>query len=70
MPPISVTGKSVKNRYSDDLRMWIEMMESYATSENMKYELTNAGFKIYGRSDEQVRDILDEARSSGSLNLK
>lgn len=35
----------------------------------MKYELTNAGFKIYRRCDELARDILDEARSRGDLTM-
>lgn len=50
--------------------MWIEMMESYSTNEKMKHELSNARFKIYRSCDEQTRDILDEARSSGELKLK
>lgn len=69
-PPAFITGRTIKKRYADELRLWIEMMESYSSSEKLKYELRNAGFKIYRRCDEQARDILDEARSNGSLNLK
>lgn len=44
-------------------------MESYATSEKVRHEPKNARFKIYRRCDEQARDILDEARSEGQLDL-
>lgn len=50
--------------------MWIKMMESYSTHDKLKLELENAGYKIYRRCDEQARYILDEARSSGQLDLK
>lgn len=45
------------------------MMESFSISEKMKNELSIARFEIYRRFDEQARDIMDEARSSGTLKL-
>lgn len=47
----------------------MDTIESNYTSDKMKFEFGNAGFKMYRKSDEQARDILDEARSSGNLNL-
>lgn len=46
------------------------MMSSYSTNDELKFELLNEGFKIYKCYDGQARYILDEARSSGHLNLK
>lgn len=46
------------------------MLKQYASSEKMKYDLNNSVFNIYRSGDEQVRDILDESRSSRRLNLK
>lgn len=46
------------------------MLEPYATREKLKFELINAGFKMYRRCDEQARDILEEVRASGTLHLK
>lgn len=69
-PPIFITGKTIKKRYADDLRMWIEMMGEYASNEKFKFELLNAGFKIYRFCDEQARNILDEARACGNMILK
>lgn len=70
MPPMFKTRMTIKNCYADDLKMWIEMMESNGTSEKMEYELTNAGFQIYRRCDEHARNILDESISAGDLILK
>lgn len=69
-PPLFITGKMIKKRYADYLRMWIKMMGSYNSFEKLKFELINAGFKIFRSCDEQERGILDEERSSGILNLK
>lgn len=68
--PIFLTGSTMKKKYVDELRMWIEMMESYSKSEKMKFEFANARVKIYRRCDEKARNILDEARANGELILK
>lgn len=67
-PPLFFTGTTIKKRVADDLRMWMEMMEAYYTNDKHKIELTNAGYKIYWRCDEQARDIMEKSRASEDRN--
>lgn len=69
-PPIFLTALTIKKKYSDYLKMWIEMIESYSKSEKMKFELAKAGLKVCRGCDEQARNIIDEARANGLLILK
>lgn len=40
--PMFITGKKIKKKYADDLRMWIEMRELYSIHDKLKLELENA----------------------------
>lgn len=50
--------------------MWKEVIEFYHNNGKLKVELANAGYKVYRICDEHARDILDEVRHSGNLNIK
>lgn len=69
-PPIFLDGTNMKKKYANELRVSMEIMESYSSSEKTKFKRAMTELNSYPKWDEQSSNVLDEARSSRELNLK
>ena len=70
-PPMFVTNHTIKSKYRDDIRGWIQMLIMFAEVDTKSKAMVNgAGPLVYRACDDYAQQIIQSAETSASINLK